>query len=258
MTYKHLIKTAITGLETNRSRSILTIIGIVIGITAIMLVMSLGAGAQNLILSQVQGLGSNTIAVIPGLVSTSPSQIAANLYSDSLKPADLTALESKANVPGLASIMPVVLGSYTSSYQSNTYQVTIFGGTDLVASIFDLTPASGQFFTSDDVTSQSKVVVIGSKVASNLFGNDNPINQQISINGVSFQVVGVLPSSGGGSLFDFDDMTIMPYTTAQTYLLGIKYFNRLGDAPKEPPQPSPVCVMSALYARFACMWFSLW
>ena len=82
MTYKHLIKTAITGLETNRSRSILTIIGIVIGITAIMLVMSLGAGAQNLILSQVQGLGSNTIAVIPGLVSTSPSQIAANLYGE--------------------------------------------------------------------------------------------------------------------------------------------------------------------------------
>jgi putative ABC transport system permease protein len=227
MTYKHLIKTAITGLETNRSRSILTIIGIVIGITAIMLVMSLGAGAQNLILSQVQGLGTNTIAVVPGLVSTSPSSFAANLYSDSLKPADLTALESKANVPGLADIMPVVLGSEPATYQSNDYQVTLFGATDLIASIFDLTPTAGQFFTADDVTSQSKVAVIGSKVASNLFGNDNPINQQINVNGVSFQVVAVLPSSGGGSLFDFDDMTIMPYTTAQTYLLGIKYFNRL-------------------------------
>ncbi len=82
MTWKHLIKTSTTGLSTNRSRSILTIFGIVIGITSIMLVMSLGAGAQNLILGEVQGLGTNTIAIIPGQVSTSPSNVSA-LYSDS-------------------------------------------------------------------------------------------------------------------------------------------------------------------------------
>ncbi len=73
MTIRHLFKTSFTGLRTNRSRSILTILGIVIGITAIMLVVSLGAGAQNLILGEVQGLGTNTIAIIPGQVSTSPS-----------------------------------------------------------------------------------------------------------------------------------------------------------------------------------------
>src|ERR1700735_4064167 len=100
MTFRHLIKTSLTGLSTNRSRSILTILGIVIGITAIMLVVSLGAGAQNLILGEVQGLGSNTIAVIPGENLTSPSDDS-QLYSDSLKPQDVTALESQANVPGL-------------------------------------------------------------------------------------------------------------------------------------------------------------
>ena len=109
MTWKHLLKTSTTGLSTNRSRSILTILGIVIGITSIMLVMSLGAGAQNLILGEVQGLGTNTIAIIPGQVSTSPSNVSA-LYSDSLKPADVTALENKANVPDLVSLMPVVIG----------------------------------------------------------------------------------------------------------------------------------------------------
>src|ERR1017187_8936842 len=110
MTLRHLFKTSFTGLRTNRSRSILTILGIVIGITAIMLVVSLGAGAQNLILGEVQGLGTNTIAIIPGREPTGPSDVSA-LYSDSLKDKDLTALQNKANVPGLASIMPTVFGA---------------------------------------------------------------------------------------------------------------------------------------------------
>src|SRR5271170_1984423 len=111
MTLRHLFKTSLTGLRTNRSRSLLTILGIVIGITAIMLVVSLGAGAQNLILGEVQGLGTNTIAIIPGQVSTSPSQSAGALYSDSLKPQDVTALLNKSNVPYLQSLMPVVIGA---------------------------------------------------------------------------------------------------------------------------------------------------
>jgi putative ABC transport system permease protein len=227
MTFQHLFKTSITGLSTNRSRSLLTILGIVIGITAIMLVVSLGAGAQNLILGEVQGLGTNTIAIIPGQVSTSPSSAAAALYSDSLKPADITALENKANVPNLQSLMPVVLGSGNASFGSNTYQSTIFGATDLIANIFNLNPAEGQFFDQSDVDSLSSVVVIGSKVATNLFDNQDPLNQNINIHGRNFRVVAVLPSSGGGSLFDFDDMVIMPYTTAMTYITGQKYFSRI-------------------------------
>src|ERR1700722_4943419 len=113
MTWKHTFKTSLTGLATNRSRSILTIFGIVIGITAIMLVVSLGAGAQNLILGEVAGLGTNTIAVIPGEQPTGPPSVS-SLYSNSLVPKDLTALENKANVPGLQSVMPVVFGAETA------------------------------------------------------------------------------------------------------------------------------------------------
>jgi putative ABC transport system permease protein len=226
MTKRHLFKTSLTGLSTNRSRSILTIFGIVIGITAIMLVMSLGAGAQNLILSEVQGIGSNTIAILPGRQPTGPSDVS-QLYSDSLKPRDLTALQSKANVPGLKDLMPVVLGAETASYDSNTYQVSLFGATDLIANIFSLNPAEGQFFDQSDVDSLASVAVIGSKVASHLFENEDPLNQNINMGGRNFRVVAVLPASGGGSLFDFDDMAIVPYTTAQEYLLGQKYFNRI-------------------------------
>lgn len=227
MTIRHLFKTSLTGLRTNRSRSILTILGIVIGITAIMLVVSLGAGAQNLILGEVQGLGTNTIAIIPGQVSTNPSAGAGSLYSDSLKPADVTALENKANVPGLVSLMPVVIGTDTASYGSNTYQITIFGATDLISSIFNLVPAEGQFFDQSDVDSMSSSVVIGADVANYLFENQDPLNQNITIKGRNFRVVAVLPKSGGGSLFNFDSMVIMPYTTVMTYVTGQKYYNRI-------------------------------
>lgn len=226
MTYKHLLKTSLTGLSTNRSRSLLTILGIVIGITAIMLVVSLGAGAQNLILGEVQGLGTNTIAIIPGREPTSPSDVT-SLFSDSLKDRDLTALESKANVPLLKNIMPSVMGATAAGFGSNTYQVTIFGATELMAQIFDLHPTEGQFYDSGDVQSSNDVVVIGAKVASHLFDNQDPLNENIKIKGRNFRVVGVLPSSGGGSLFNFDDMVLVPYTTAQNYILGTKYFSRI-------------------------------
>jgi putative ABC transport system permease protein len=201
-------------------------VGIVIGITAIMLVMSLGAGAQGLILGEVQGLGTNTIAVIPGREPTGPSDTA-QLFSDSLKPADVAALQKKANVPGLKSIMPTVLGAGTASYDSNAYQVSIFGATELMATIFDLQPKEGEFFTSDDVSSGNDVVVLGSEAVKHLFDGADPLNQKIKIKGRSFKIVGVLAPSGGGSLFNFDSMAIMPYTTAQHYVLGINYYNRL-------------------------------
>ncbi|MCL5782107.1 MAG: ABC transporter permease [Patescibacteria group bacterium] len=226
MTYRHIFQTALRGLATNRSRSFLTILGIVIGITAIMLVVSLGAGAQDLILGQVQGLGTNTIAVIPGREPTGPSDVTA-LFSDSLKEKDLVALRNKANVPYLKNIMPTLFGAGSSSYGSNTYQVTIFGATELIAEIFDLHTSSGQFFENSDVLSRSNVAVIGSKVVEHLFENDNPIGQNIKVKGRNLRVVGVLPPSGGGSLFNFDSMIIIPYTTAQYYILGQKYFSRI-------------------------------
>lgn len=225
MTYKHTFKTALTGLTTNRSRSALTILGIVIGITAIMLVVSLGAGAQELILGQVQGLGTNTIAVIPGREPSGPSDVAF-LFSDSLKEKDVTALKNKANVPGLKSLMPTVFGAGSASYNSNTYQTSIFGATDLMVEIFDLHP-QGEFFSADNVSSRSDVVVLGSKIAVKLFEDEVPLDKKIKIKGRNFKVIGVLPETGGGSLFNFDDMVLVPYTTAQDYITGKKSFNRL-------------------------------
>jgi len=225
MTWKHTFTTALTGLSTNRSRSALTILGIVIGITSIIMVVALGAGAQELILGQVQGLGTNTIAIIPGREPSGPSDVAF-LFSDSLKEKDLIALRNKANVPGVKTIMPTVIGAGSASYNSNTYQVSIFGATDLMTDIFDLNPR-GEFFNQDQVSSKSDVVVLGSKISSKLFIDDDPIGKKVKIKGRNFRVLGVLPETGGGSLLNFDDMALIPYTTAQDYITGKKSFSRI-------------------------------
>lgn len=220
------IETAYRGLRTNKSRSILTILGIVIGITAIMLVVSLGAGAQNLILGQIQGLGTQTIAILPGRAPSGPSDSAASILSDSLKERDLVALENKANVPGAKTVMPAVIGAGDASYASEVYQVTIFGTGELAEKLFNLHFASGEFYDDIDVQGRAAVTVIGSKVAEHLFGYEDPLNQYIRIKGRSLRVIGVLKASGGG-LFNYDDMILTPYTTAQSYILGINYYSRV-------------------------------
>ncbi|MBI2474606.1 MAG: ABC transporter permease [Candidatus Taylorbacteria bacterium] len=226
MIVRHQFGTALKALKRHRSRTLLTILGIVIGITAIILVMSLGQGTQDLILSQIQGMGSKTIAVAPGRQPTGPSD-AAQIFSDSLKEKDLTALKNKSNVPNLKAIMPVVFGGESSAFESETYRLTFFGATELMSSIFDLTPEIGEFINEDDVRGRADVVVLGYKVKSELFGDTNALGQKIRIKNRNFRVIGVLPRKGQVSFFNFDEIAIVPYTTAQQYILGIKYFHRL-------------------------------
>ncbi len=225
MTLRHVFKTSLSGLKANKSRSLLTILGIVIGITAIILVMAIGQGAQNLILGELQGMGSKTIVVVPGKQPSGPSDVA-QTFSDSLKQRDLDLLQRKENVPTLGHIMPVVFGGDTVSYQAETYRPTVFGATPLISTIFNIYAKQGRFFNDDDVKGRADVVVIGSEVKKQLFGESDVLGQKVRIKGVNLTVIGVLPSKGQVSFFDFDKMIIVPYTTAQQYLFGIKYFNR--------------------------------
>ena len=226
MSVLDVLKSATRALKANKGRTALTMLGIVIGITSIILVMSIGQGAQDLILAQIQGLGSKTIIVRPGRPATGPTDVT-TLFSDSLKERDLEALKKKSNVPTLSSVMPLVMGADTATYGSTKYQVTIFGGTDLAVKIFDIPVEEGIFFTSDDVASVADVVVIGSKVKDELFGNESALGKKIRIKDKSLRVIGILPKKGQVSFFNFDEAIAIPYTTAQNYIFGIKYFNEL-------------------------------
>ncbi|MBI4094972.1 MAG: ABC transporter permease [Candidatus Liptonbacteria bacterium] len=225
MKLSHTFAIALVGLKTHKSRSALTILGIVIGITAIILIMSLGKSAQDLILGQIQGLGSKTIVVIPGREPRGPSDVA-QIFSDSLKERDLEALQKKSNVPTLSRVMPVLFGGDTASYLGETYRLTAFGATDLITELFDLSVAEGMFFSESDIQSRGSVVVIGSKVKQELFGNQGALGEKIKIKERNYRVIGILPKKGQVSFFNFDETAIIPYTTAQQYVFGIKHFHR--------------------------------
>lgn len=226
MNFHQLTKTALKGLATNRSRSFLTILGIVIGITAIIIVMSLGQGAQELILGEIQSIGSRTITAVPGRQPTGPTDFL-SAFADSLKERDLAAILNKSNVPHAAFVMPIVFGSDATSWTTNTYQTTILGITEKYADIYNVTIAEGQNFSADDVTSLANVVVIGKTVEKKLFEGGSAIGEKIRIKNHTFRVVGILKGMGQMSFFNFDEAIFMPYTTAQAYVFGIKYFHHI-------------------------------
>lgn len=227
MKLNYTFKTAAKGLLANKSRTMLTVLGIVIGITAIILVMSLGEGAQNLILGQIQSIGSKTIAIAPGKQPKGMMD-AMSTFTDSLKNRDLDALKNKNNVPYAGTIMPLVFGSETMIFESNAYRPTIFGATPFFSKIYNISPEEGRIFSDEEVSGYADVVIIGSKVKEELFGaNNDALNQKVKIKGRNFRVVGVLGSKGQSTFINFDTAAIVPYTTAQQYLFGIKYFNRI-------------------------------
>ena len=232
MTITHALTTATNGLKAHKSRSALTILGIVIGITSIILVMSIGKGAEDFILAQVQGLGTKTIAIIPGREPTGPSDFA-NVFLDSLKERDIVSLSKKINAPYAEDVMPVLFGTVRLAYGSETYQSTVLGGgssddNSIIGNIFDIYPSVGSFFTAEDVRAREAVVVIGDKVKNQLFDSSvNPLNEKIKINNKSFRIIGIIAPKGQVSFFNFDDMVLIPYTTAGQYVLGRNYFDRI-------------------------------
>ncbi|MBU1160047.1 ABC transporter permease [Patescibacteria group bacterium] len=229
MKIKYTLRTAVIGLQSHMSRSLLTVLGIVIGITAIMMIMSLGAGAQELILSDIQSLGANTIIVMPGREPTGPTDpsVVESLFSDSLKERELEALKNKSNISKAEEIMPIVFGVDTVSYGNETFRPTILGASDLIGKIFDIYPEKGSYFSEEQIKSKAKVALIGSKTKEELFGESDAIGQKIKIKGQNLQIIGVFPPKGQVLFFNADESVVVPYTTAQQYIFGIKHFNRI-------------------------------
>ncbi len=227
MNLKYTLKTAVTGLFSHKSRSILTILGIVIGIASIILIMSLGQGAKDLIVGEIRGqVGSRVVEVRPGGKPKGMTDFLA-VFSDSLTQKDIDALKRKGNVPNLSNIMPMVFGSVTLSYANEVRQVTLYGMTEMGTEMYDLKVETGRFLEEDDVKSNASVVIIGSKVRKELLKNENEvIGQKIKIKGRNFKIIGVMPE-GGQSAFSFDDAVMVPYTSAQQYVLGYKYFQHV-------------------------------
>ncbi len=226
---------ASSGLSVHKGRSFLTMLGIIIGIASIMIVMSVGDSAEELIVREIEAFGSNIVVINPGSPSEGIGGFSSSLLSESLTEKDVTSLRNAFNVPNVARVVPSVSGSASITYGSEIMYGQFLGSGEEVFDVYKLTIAQGSGFSASDVAGKTKVVVLGKEIAEELFGFQNPIGERIKIKGKPFRVVGVF-ESGGGSLFGLDRMVAMPYSTAQQYILGIRHFQEIAIEAKDTEQ----------------------
>ncbi|TWH47357.1 putative ABC transport system permease protein [Sporomusa sp. KB1] len=215
------VKIALDALVSNKLRSILTMLGIIIGVGAVIAMVSIGMGVRDKVSSSIASLGSNLIIVTPGAASSSGvRQAAGTNITLTLKDAEAMARE----VNGIGAVAPSVSKQYQMVAGNMNWTTSVQGTTPEYLEVRNLSVQAGSFITDEDVESRNRVAVIGTTVASNLFTNINPIGQSIRINNAPFTIIGVLESKGqsaGGQ--DQDDTVIIPLTTAQERMMGITY-----------------------------------
>ena len=225
---KHNFKNAFIGLKTNKSRSLLTILGIVIGIAAIILIMSVGQGAQDLILDEIKGMGSETIVIRPGREPKGPSDVAESIFLDSLKKRDVDMLKKNSDILGIEQIAPALIVPGSVSYQGETFKAFTLGwDADFMENIYNLYPDEGSSFDETDIKQKASVAMIGSKVKDELFGESNAVGEKIKIKNRNFRVVGTYKPRGQVAFFNVDEVILLPYSTAQSYLLGIDHYHEI-------------------------------
>ena len=213
-----LLKVASTSILKNKLRTMLTMLGIVIGVGAVIVMVAVGNGAQLQIKNQISSLGTNLIIVMPGSGTPGGVNQGAGSYNR-LTVADADQLKREGTL--FAGVSPVVSARVQVIGPQGNWRTSVNGvSTDYMA-IRNWSPSSGAFFDDMDVTSGRKVAVIGATVAKNLFPGTDPVGAQIQVGKVPFTIIGVMAAKGqnaGG--MDQDDVILVPYTTAQNRLSG--------------------------------------
>ncbi|MFH0768969.1 MAG: ABC transporter permease [Chloroflexota bacterium] len=207
-----LLSTVWIGVATHKFRSFLTVLGIVIGVAAVIALMSIGKGAESSILSRIQGLGSNLVTISPGFTTQQGGVRSSFGSSQSLTLEDAIAIAEQ--VPYLSAVAP----SYSSSLQvivgSNNLNSRVTGVTPEYMLAYNLETAYGDFITDYDYQRASRVAVLGSNVEATLFGDDDPIGQRIRLGSNIVTVIGVLQSKGA-TMGSSDDAILVPLSTLQ-------------------------------------------
>jgi putative ABC transport system permease protein len=217
------IRIALRALKVNRTRSALTMLGIIIGVAAVIAMVGVGAGATTRIQDQIQSIGANLIMVSPGSISSNGVRLGSGMM------ATLTEDDAKAiakECPSVAAVAPTVRGTVQIVNGNSNWATSAQGVTPDYMTIRDYTMLSGEFFTTQDVDGAAKVAVLGETVAQNLFGDGDPTGQVVIIKNVPFTVAGVLtPKGQSPSGQDQDDIILLPISTAKQKVLGANKAN---------------------------------
>jgi putative ABC transport system permease protein len=216
---------AVNSLTRNKIRSFLTMLGIIIGVGAVIAMMAVGTGAQENIKSQIASLGTNVILVFPGSFNQGGVRSGTGT-SASLSPEDLIAIQTQC--PSVALASPSVRDGAQIVYQEQNWRASVIGATPEYFTIRSWPVASGQYFTEADVRGATKVCVIGQTIADNLFKENDPVGQVIRIRKMPFKITGVLSVKGQSAQgSDQDDIIIAPYTTVQKKMTGQTYLSNI-------------------------------
>ena len=220
------IRTAVGGLIANKLRSFLSMLGIIIGIAAVVAIVAITQGSQQQIFKTIEGLGTNLINVYPGTVRGFAGRRVQGI-SDLFTLADAERIKEKA--PAVKNVVPIVSANLLLQHGNNNIQVSVQGVTPEYEEVLNFHVASGRFISASDLEQYATIAVIGSGVAEELFGTESPIGKHVTVTSSSsrykFTVVGVMEAKGQVMWSNFDNMAFIPVTTAQKRILHTSYVN---------------------------------
>jgi putative ABC transport system permease protein len=219
------VSIAFRALGVNKMRSGLTMLGIIIGISAVITLVSAGQGVQAVVADQMQNIGSNLVFVMPGKLETNNTSMRSSFLRSvnisTLTYGDVLALADRNNVPDLSGVAPEFVANGTVVLGTENLETSIVGTTSAYPGVRNFYPVMGTFISDEDMRSATRIAVLGQSVFEELFApGANPVGQTIKINRVPFRVVGVMEEKGASSFSDDNDVIFIPLSTAQTRLFG--------------------------------------
>lgn len=226
--FRQLISLVFRALLSNKTRSFLTMLGIIIGVAAVILIMSLGAGAQSLILSQLDGFGGDLIGILPGKSDEKgPPASVFGLKITTLTTNDAEALKNKNNVSHLLGVVSYYNSSEIFSYQDINYSSDLNGINGDYLLVETSKVDRGRFFTSEELDSNLRLVVLGSQVARELFANSDPLGKKIKVRNKSVTVIGVMEERGQVGFSNYDNLVLAPLSFVQKDIAGVNYLSAI-------------------------------
>lgn len=214
------IQTALRGIVTNKLRAALTMLGVAIGVGAVIAMISVGSGATSSVTSRIQSLGTNLLTVSPGAAGGlfgGARQAAGTARSLTLEDAEAI----KREIPGIAAVSPEAAGNAQVVFKDSNVNTRIYGVTPVYENVHNFHVEFGDFIRDQDLRSLSRVAVLGKQVVADLFGSgESPIGQTIKINNIPFRVVGIMETKGQSGFANLDDMIFVPLSTAQKRIFG--------------------------------------
>ncbi len=222
--YKESFLMAWASLIANKMRSILTMLGIIIGVAAVIALVSIGNGVKQDIQNSISSLGSNLLMVMPGAPRTPGVRPSAG----SMKSLKVSDYEAISKLDGVKAASPMTNGSYVVIYQNKNWTTSVSGVSYNYLDVNNWSMKSGRFLSEKNVQNRERVAVVGKTVVKNLFGDEDPVGAEIRVKNIPFRIIGVLNSKGSGAMGnDQDDMVIIPYTTAMERVEGIDYLRMI-------------------------------